>query len=139
MGEAKRRRKEIEALMEKEQLWRKSLTVEEQVIAELATRLDEKLVRGMKFHQGCYHLAFFMAKYLESKGIRVDPIIGWVNDGQWDGVASHAWIEFLGKKTDVSLSYTLNPKLNQPDLQLYRIMSFIKGWSTIHITKVTIQ
>lgn len=109
MSEAKRRKKEIEALKADVTAWKKSLDVQEKEILDLAVKLDEKLVRGMKFYEGCYHLAFFMSKYLHEIGIKVKPVIGWVNDGTWDGVASHAWIEYQGKKTDVSLGYTLRP------------------------------
>lgn len=106
MGQAKRRKDEIAKLKERSVAWRAGLTAEEKVIANVAERLDERLVRGMRFSEGCYHLAFFMAQYLAERGIIVSPIIGWVNDGTWQGVTSHAWIEFNGKKTDASLTCT---------------------------------
>jgi hypothetical protein len=109
MGDAKRRAKEIALLKEQEAVWRANLSGEESTIRELAERLDTRLVRGRRFSEGCYHLAFFMTRYLALQGIEVTPIIGWVNDGTWKGVASHAWIEYGGKKTDVSLSYTTHP------------------------------
>lgn len=106
MGDAKRRTKEIALLKEREAAWRASLSAEENTIRELA----ERLVRGRRFSEGCYHLAFFMTRYLMLQGIEVTPVIGWVNDGTWKGVASHAWIEHSGKKTDVSLTYTTHPE-----------------------------
>lgn len=109
MGEAKRRAKEIEQLKGQASAWRIGLSLEEQLILQLAERLDERLVRAKKFSEGCYHLAFFMTKHLASKGIAVTPQIGWVNDGTWQGMTSHAWIEFNGKKTDISLGYTSHP------------------------------
>lgn len=63
-------------------------------------------MRAQNFTGGCYHLAFFMTRYLAKKGINVTPIIGWVNDGTWQGVTSHGWIEFNGKTTDASLTRT---------------------------------
>ena len=110
MGEAKRRAKEIEQLMRLASAWRDALSPEELMILQLAERLDERLVRAKKFSEGCYHLAFFMTKYLASKGVTVAPQIGWVNDGTWQGMTSHAWIEFNGKMTDVSLGYTSHPE-----------------------------
>lgn len=106
MGEAKRRSAEISKLKEAEKSWRESLSDQESEILLLAKRLDERLVRGRQFSEGCYHLAFFMTHYLSNKNIEVTPIIGWVNDGAWEGLASHAWIEFEGKKIDASLTYT---------------------------------
>jgi len=113
MGEAKRRAHEIEAMKAEDVRWRVSLTDEERAILQLAERLDSRLVRGKEFSEGCYHLAFFMTRYLQLQGIEVIPVIGWINDGQWDGVASHAWIEYQGKKTDASLTYTSEPS-SQP-------------------------
>lgn len=110
MGEAKRRMKEIEQLKEQSSTWRAALSPDELMILQLAERLDERLVRAKKFSEGCYYLAFFMTKYLASKDVTVIPQIGWINDGTWRGMTSHAWIEFNGKKTDVSLGCTSHPE-----------------------------
>lgn len=109
MGNAKRRAQEIAQLKERESAWRTTLSAEEHTVRELAERLDARLVRGRRFSEGCYHLAFFMTRYLMLQGVEVTPVIGWVNDGTWKGAASHAWIEYGGKKTDVSLTYTTHP------------------------------
>ncbi|MDT8992731.1 hypothetical protein RQP54_17800 [Curvibacter sp. APW13] len=113
MGEAKRRANEIAALKNRVDAWRSGLTESERVILELAERIDARLVRGRSFTEGCYHLAFFMTKYLAIRGIEVVPVIGWVNDGTWPGVTSHAWIEYQGKVTDASLTLTSYPE-SQP-------------------------
>lgn len=110
MGEAKRRRSAIDQLKKLDEAWHSSLSDSEKVIYQLAVDIDEKLVRGKRFFEGCYHLAFFMSKYLESVGIAVTPVVGWVNDGTWQGVASHAWIEYRDKITDASLTYTKHPE-----------------------------
>lgn len=110
MGQAKQRAQEISRLKERNTAWRGLLSPDEQLILQVAERLDERLVRGRRFSEGCYHLAFFMTRYLADKGIAVTPIIGWVNDGTWKGMTSHAWIEFNQKKTDVSLGYTTHPE-----------------------------
>lgn len=104
MGEAKRRMAEISRLKEEQKAWRASLSPAQREIATLAERIDERLVRGRTFVGGCYHLAFFMTYHLLQHGIKVQPVVGWVNDGLWDGMTSHAWIEFEGKKTDTSLT-----------------------------------
>lgn len=106
MGEAKRRANDIAKLKVDREKWIAELTSEEKEILKLSAQLEERLVRGKGFTEGCYHLAFFMTRYLADKGISVTPVIGWVNDGTWDGVASHAWIEYKGKKTDISITRT---------------------------------
>lgn len=114
MGQAKRRAKEIAQLKAGRAdiaKWKGALAGEEKEILTLAERLDERLVRGQEFSQGCYHLAFFMTLYLREKGIAVEPVIGWVNDGTWQGVTSHAWVEFKGRKTDASLGCTRDAAL----------------------------
>lgn len=111
MGEAKRRAGEIARLKAEMADWKDALVGAEKEILTLAERLDERLVRGQKFSQGCYHLAFFMTLYLRERGIEVEPVIGWVNDGTWKGVTSHAWVEFMGRKTDASLGCTQDPAL----------------------------
>ena len=109
MGESKRRSGEIAQLKAEANAWRVGLSDEARLIAHVAERLDERLVRARRFSEGCYHLAFFMTRYLSLHGVQVRPIIGWVNDGTWQGMTSHAWIEFEGKKTDASLGYTSHP------------------------------
>lgn len=105
MGEAKRRVQEITKIKNEFKTWQESLTSDEKLVAEIAIRLEERLVRGRRFYGGCYHLAFFMTHHLSLQGINLRPVIGWVNDGLWQGMTSHAWIEFNGRKTDVSLTY----------------------------------
>lgn len=111
MGDAKRRAIEIARLKGRVDAWRAGLSSEERVISDVAERLDARLVRGMPFTEGCYHLAFFMTHHLALQGITVKPVIGWINDGLWDGVASHAWIEYEGKITDTSLTCTSHPEV----------------------------
>jgi hypothetical protein len=105
MGEAKRRALEIGKMKAEAAAWRESLTDHQKLIADVAIKLDDRLVRGRQFSGGCYHLAFFMAHHLSLQGVDVQPVIGWVNDGLWLGMTSHAWIEFDGRITDTSLTY----------------------------------
>ena len=114
MGEAKRRKAEIAGQKILHDIWRASLSSDEQTISKVAERLDERLIRGMNFIGGCYHLAFFMTRYFASQGILVKPVVGWVNDGQWDGMTSHAWIEYEGKRTDISLNRSEYPEFQPP-------------------------
>lgn len=71
-----------------------------------------------------------MSKHLQEMGIFANPKVGWVNDGDWDGVASHAWIEYSGKKTDVSLGYTLRPDAQPTGNMLVHDRTIRKGMAT---------
>jgi len=69
------------------------------------------IVKKNELHSACYLLSFFIYKYCkEVLKIETKIIIGWINDGEWDGVASHAWIEHNEKIIDLSLSITDNSK-----------------------------
>ena len=115
MGEAKRRKAEIERLKRAEEEWLIGLTPAERTVAEVARRTHAQLVERRGLIGGCYLLAFFLNELLQSKySIETELVVGWVNDGTWPGVASHAWIEFGGKKTDISLTRTELPESQIP-------------------------
>lgn len=114
MGEAAKRKSEIEALKSKNILWLKSLSKNERVVAEVAQSAFEKIVVERGMTEGCYNLAFFLHEHLRRKhAIETKIVIGWVNDGQWDGATSHAWVEYEGKKIDISIHKTSHPE-SQP-------------------------
>lgn len=107
MGEAKRRKAEIDAIKRASVEWREGLTPSERIVADVAELLHQRLVVERGFVGGCYHLAFFLRIYLKRQhGIDVKPIVGYVNDGTGPIMASHAWIQYNEKKTDLSLSRT---------------------------------
>jgi hypothetical protein len=114
MGEAKRRRAEIEALKEERRKWDQSLSPETRALSHLAIRVYEEIVIGLRMTMGCYHLSFFMQEYARRQyGIATKVVVGWINDGEWEGAASHAWLEYNCKKIDVTLIATSNPE-SQP-------------------------
>ncbi len=46
-----------------------------------------------------YRISFFLQEFLrETHDISVDVVVGYVNDGESDIMASHAWLEYNGKK-----------------------------------------
>jgi hypothetical protein len=60
----------------------------------------------------CYRMAFFLSTYLlREHSINASPVVGYVHDGTGDVMTSHAWIEFNGKKTDISLTMTDEPSV----------------------------
>ena len=112
MGKASRRKLEKSALKAEKTLWIDTLTQEEKVIARVSQAAYENIVLGLGMTEGCYNLAFFLYEHLRFKyGISVKVVIGWINDGLWAGASSHAWVEYQGKKIDISLNKTSHPEV----------------------------
>ncbi|RQN40792.1 Rho GTPase-activating protein [Paraburkholderia tropica] len=115
MGEAARRKAEIQALKNRRGTWLDSLNDEERTVVKVAGDLYDKFVNRYNFTEGCYLLSFFLREYLRREhSIHVDVVVGWVNDGTWDGASSHAWVEFCGRKVDISLHKTSHPDVQPP-------------------------
>jgi hypothetical protein len=107
MGQAKRRAAE-------EQKWIDSLTESEREIVATADALIRRFLEPLGATGMCYRMTFFQHLYLAEKGIGTVPVVGYVNDGTDDVMISHAWLEYNGKKTDVTLFTTANAELNRP-------------------------
>ncbi len=85
----------------------------ESEVAIFAKNVHRIFVKKHGLHSACYLLTFFIYKYCkEVIGAETKIVIGWINDGSWDGVCSHAWIEYNGKKIDVSLSVTADETIS---------------------------
>lgn len=105
MGEAKRRARRLYQ-------WRQSLSAEDRVVAEVAIRAFDRFVDRFRATGMCYRLSFFLTEYLwEEHGIQAEPVVGYINDGTTRLMASHAWIESSGRRTDISLVHTDNPEV----------------------------
>lgn len=105
MGEAKRKAASVTK-------WLDGLPVEERIVFDTASDLFNKLIKPENISRMCYHSVFFLHEYLKNKhSIITTPIIGYVNDGTDDVMMSHAWLEFHGKKTDVSIAVTADPDM----------------------------
>ncbi|WP_315718604.1 MULTISPECIES: hypothetical protein [unclassified Bradyrhizobium] len=101
--------------------WRALLDPSEQIVFDVAFRTYERFVKPRAATGMCYRMAFFLTAYLaERHGLRVDPVVGFVNDGTDDLMISHAWIELGGKKTDISLTITGQANIPGPLLILDR-------------------
>jgi hypothetical protein len=105
VGEAKRRRAENER-------WRAALSSDEKVIVDAAQRLLTKFIDPAKATGMCYRMTYFLHLYLADKGIQTTPVVGYVNDGSDDVFMSHAWLDYAGKKTDLTLGTAERPDLN---------------------------
>lgn len=121
MGEAKRKAADL-------QKWLNAMTEEERVVYDSARALFDRFIHPNRVGEMCYHSAFFLHEYIKnSHGILVEPVIGYVNDGTDDVLMSHAWLEFSGKKTDVSLAFTSRPDINPPGQLIYLDRVFGQG------------
>lgn len=110
MGQARQRKRILKNHEKQDREWLFSLSVEERSIVEVASRIHQNIVMEGGMWGGCYHLSFFLKRYLKKeRNIDVDVIVGWVGEDSWEGVASHAWVEFNGRKIDLALSRTENP------------------------------
>lgn len=115
MGEARRRKVEIAITKQKYADWLDTLTQIEREVALVAMRTHERIVVGKRLLGGCYLLSFFLSQYLKrERGIETTAVVGWVNDGATPLMISHAWLEFEGKKTDITLTHTEHPDVQLP-------------------------
>jgi hypothetical protein len=118
MGEANRRKAEVERLKNADNEWLASLNPTERTVAQVCMRAHAQIVKRAKLVGGCYLLAFFLNELLQARySIQTDLVVGWVNDGTWAGVGSHAWIELGARKIDIALTLTEHPEA-QPSGEL---------------------
>lgn len=98
MGDSKRRRHELTQFLA-------TLSVEERTIFDLSERISARIVRGLNMTGGCYRITFLLKAILEKEHqIQSDAIVGFVNDGTDDTMISHAWLEYRGRKIDLTLA-----------------------------------
>jgi len=97
MGEAERRRAKLDK-------WIDGLSGQEKTIYNVCKTAFEEIIVGMRLEEGCYLMSAFLTSYLKARhGITVVPVVGYVNDGTDEVMISHAWIEYRGKKCDLTL------------------------------------
>jgi len=107
MGEAQRRKAEIEKMSRLYTDWLATLTQPEREVAQVLMRAHERIVKGKRLFGACYLLSFFLHQYLkQEKGIETAVVVGWINDGTTPLMISHAWLELEGKKSDITLTHT---------------------------------
>ena len=112
MGESQRRKA---AMIQAHLQVMEGLTADKTTIAKTAISLFENFVLPLRYNGGCYLTTMFLHRYLrEEAGIITEPTVGYVNDGTDDIMMSHAWLEFDGLKTDITL-YILDPVSAAPN------------------------
>ena len=108
MGEAKRRNA---AYQHAKQAILHNSTGDARLVAEAAIQLFENYIAPLRYSNGCYLTTMVLHRYLlDERGIETDPIVGYVNDGTDDIFISHSWLEYEGRKTDITL-HIVDPML----------------------------
>lgn len=108
MGQAKQKSAQLAQ-------WKGSLSADERVIFSVSESAYANIVRALGATGICYRISLFLSAYLLNEhGIQVEPVVGFVCDGESELMASHAWIECNGRKTDLGLTLTENPDAQPP-------------------------
>lgn len=81
-----------------------SCEADEAIVANSAIGLFENFILPKNYTGGCYLITFTLQRFLErERGIKATPVVGYVNDGTDDIMISHAWLDYRGRKTDLTL------------------------------------
>jgi hypothetical protein len=119
MGEAARR-KAAEAT------WLATLDDQERILVRVAKGLSIVL----PLDGACYRASMFLKVFLEQEhGIDANVIIGFVNDGTDELYASHAWLEFHGRPTDMTLCRPMSPEVQKRGQLVIHGRVIASGWS----------
>lgn len=98
MGQAKDRDKKLQAVKD-------SFSGDAKIVAEAAFKIFDGFILPHKYVGGCYLVTMTLCRFLEDEhGVKTIPVVGYINDGTDDVMISHAWLEFGGKKTDLTLN-----------------------------------
>jgi hypothetical protein len=138
MGEARRRANEIVTLRAADSAWLESLAPAHRTVADVALRLHSKFVVPHRHVAACYPLAFFLHLYLwREHRVRTRAVVGFVCDGTSPVQMSHAWLDFDGAKTDVSLTITEHPRYVPPGALLILDRVWQRGMAdyTYHLSE----
>ena len=109
MGKAARKINQREDRKVRGKEWLSKLDTQEKVVSFVAVTAFEKLVLPYEMTGGCYYFAFFLRQFLKDEfGIQVDMVMGWVLTDTSLPIP-HAWIEYNGKKTDISMGAAKKP------------------------------
>jgi hypothetical protein len=104
--------------------WFRGLSTEQQRIATISARLHDRV----ELVGACYLLTFFLHQFFKCEyNIVTKFVIGWINDGTDDLMISHAWLEYDGRKTDVSITCTEHPDVQKSGPMLIHDAIIVPG------------
>jgi len=127
MGDAARR-KTAEAA------WLGTLDADECIVVRAA----KGLAAALPLDGACYRASFFLQLFLEQEyGVHTNAVVGFVNDGTDELYASHAWLEFRGQRTDLTLCRPLNSGVQRRGQLVIHGRVIVEGWSqyTYHLQR----
>ena len=118
MGEAARRKAADAA-------WLATLDEQERILVRAAKGLGAAL----PLDGACYRASMFLKLFLEQEhGIDTNVVVAFVNDGTDELYASHAWLEFQGQQTDLTLCRPLRPEVQQRGKLVIHGRVIAEGW-----------
>lgn len=115
--------------------WLSELEHDERTVATAALSLYFGLVVPKHLTGACYYLAFVLRQFLKQEfALDAAAVVGYACDGTTPLRMSHAWIEFGGKKVDISLTITELPEYQIPGelIVLDRVL-----WPGVATTAIT--
>ena len=119
MGEAAKRKAA-------EVAWLATLDEHERILVHAARGLGAAL----PLDGACYRASLFLKLFLEHEyGIDANAVVGFVNDGTDDLYASHAWLEFRGQRTDLTLRCPMSPEVQKRGQLVIHGRVIAEGWS----------
>jgi hypothetical protein len=120
MGEAARRKAT-------ETAWLTSLNEQERTLVRTAKSLG----KALPLDGACYRASMFLRLFLAKEhGIEGNAVVGYVNDGTDELYSSHAWFEFRGQRTDLTLCRPMNPEVQKRGRLVIHGRVITEGWSS---------
>jgi hypothetical protein len=118
MGEAARRKAA-------EMTWFTALGEQERTLVRAARGLSAAL----PLDGACYRASLFLKLFLEQEhSIDANAVVGFVNDGTDGLYASHAWLEFRGQRTDLTLCRPMSPEVQKRGQLVVHGQVISEGW-----------
>jgi hypothetical protein len=118
MGESARRKAA-------EKAWLASLDDSERLLVRTAKSLG----KAVPLDGACYRTSLFLKLFLAQEyRIAGNAVIGFVNDGTDDLYASHAWFEFRGQQTDLTLCRPMSPEVQKRGPLVIHGRVIAEGW-----------
>ena len=75
------------------------------VVAKSALAIYDNFILPNSYTGGCYLITMILHRYLMTEHqIPTNAVVGYVNDGTDDIMISHAWLDYQGLKTDLTLN-----------------------------------
>ncbi|WP_347403231.1 hypothetical protein [Limobrevibacterium gyesilva] len=96
----------------------------------ILVRAAKGLAVALPLDGACYRASLFLKLFLEQEhGTAANAVVGFVNDGTDELYASHAWLEFRGQRTDLTLCRPMSPEVQKRGQLVIHGRVIAEGWS----------